>query len=142
LNNLIHILSGTVSQLENIWEGTSTSEKYFEMLRVSVERAAKVTAELMKYAGGADEKTLLHPALAPSPPHAPAPPPALPQKRCILVVDDEPMALALARMVLSEAGFDVVTAQSGFEALDLFQKDPSRFALVLLDHRLHRKTSP
>lgn len=133
LNNLIQIVSGTVSQLEDIWEGTSESEKYFEMLRVSVGRAANVTAELVKFIGGTDEKVLLHPALAPARKPAPAPPPRGSKKRCVLVVDDEPMALVLSKLVLTEAGFGVVTAQSGLEALDIFQKNPNRFALVLLD---------
>ena len=134
LNNLIQIVSGTVSQLENIWEGTPESEKYFEMLRVSVGRAAKVTAELVKHIGGTDQKVLLRPARAAARIPAPAPaPPRVPTKRSVLVVDDEPMALALSKVILTQAGFDVVTAQSGFEALDIFQKNPSRFALVLLD---------
>ncbi len=130
LNNLLQIVSGTVAQLENIWEGTPASEKYFEMLRTSVDRAANVTAQLMKQVGGTDEKKLPRPALAsvPKPPSAAALP-----KRCVLVVDDEPMALMLTKLVLSQAGFAVVTAQSGFEALDLFQKSPGHFALVLLD---------
>jgi len=130
LNNLLQIVSGTVAQLENIWEGTPASEKYFEMLRTSVERAANVTAQLMKQVGGTEEKKLLAPA--PKPPLS-APPSSAPAPRCVLVVDDEPMALMLTKLVLSQAGFAVVTAQSGFEALDLFQKSPGRFALVLLD---------
>ena len=134
LNNLLQIVSGTVAQLENIWEGTPASEKYFEMLRTSVDRAANVTAQLMKQVGGTDEKKLPRPALASAPKPPPNPPAvSTPPKRCVLVVDDEPMALMLTKLVLSQAGFEVVTAQSGFEALDFFQKSPGHFALVLLD---------
>src|SRR5438045_8697463 len=50
-----------------------------------------------------------------------------------MVVDDEQMALVLAKRVLVEAGFEVVTAQSGFECLDLFRKRPRHFDLILLD---------
>jgi CheY-like chemotaxis protein len=57
--------------------------------------------------------------------------PSLPRR--ILVVDDEPAARVLARRVFSEAGFDVVTAQSGFECLNHFRKEPRSFDLVLLD---------
>jgi two-component system, cell cycle sensor histidine kinase and response regulator CckA len=64
--------------------------------------------------------------------NAPPPPPAKAQ-RAIMVVDDEPMALVLAKRVLSEADFEVVTAQSGFECLDLFRKRPRHFDLILLD---------
>lgn len=136
LNNLIQIVSGTVALLENIWEGTPASEKYFEMLRESVGRAAKVTSQLVQQAGGADPKILLHPALGVLPREKPAPPPAPEKPRCILVVDDEPMALSLSKAVLIQDGFVAVTAQSGFEALDLFRKHPGRFALVLLDLRM------
>src|SRR6266705_2482226 len=54
-------------------------------------------------------------------------------KPTILVVDDEQMALVLIKRLLSESGYQVVTAQSGFEALDLFRRQPQAFQLVLLD---------
>ena len=133
LNNLIQIVSDTVAMLENIWEGAPESERYFEMLRKSVDRAAKVTAQLVQHVGGTEKKILMHPALNEP---AAVPPPArsgLHVLRCILVVDDEPMALMLLNQILSEAGHTVATAQSGFEALDYFRKEPSRFALTLLD---------
>src|SRR3982750_845587 len=63
LNNLIQIISGTSSLIENIWEGSPGSEKYFEMLRASVERAEQVTAQLVAQAGGASSKRLLPPGL-------------------------------------------------------------------------------
>jgi two-component system, cell cycle sensor histidine kinase and response regulator CckA len=53
--------------------------------------------------------------------------------RRILVVDDEPAARVLANRVLSEAGFEVTTVQSGFECLERFRKEPRGFDLVLLD---------
>src|SRR5205085_970193 len=56
-----------------------------------------------------------------------------PKKRSILVVDDEQMALTLVEKVLTEAGFQVATAQSGFECLDNFRRRPFDFELVLLD---------
>ncbi len=133
LNNLLQIVSDTVSMLENICEGATDSERYFDMLRKSVDRAAKVTAQIVQHVGGTEKKILMHPALNEP---AATPPPARPQirvSRCILVVDDEPMALMLLNQILSEAGHTVVTAQSGFEALDYFRKEPGRFALILLD---------
>jgi CheY-like chemotaxis protein len=56
-----------------------------------------------------------------------------PRPRRILVVDDEPAARVLAKRVLSEAGFEVTTVQSGFECLERFRKQPNGFNLVLLD---------
>ena len=64
LNNLLEIISGTSAAIENIWDGNDGSEKYFEMLRTSVDRAAKVTAQLVEHAGGPDKKVLFHPDLA------------------------------------------------------------------------------
>jgi CheY-like chemotaxis protein len=104
------------------------------MLRISVDRAAKVTAQLVEHAGGSDKKVLFHPELVSfaKPRNAPAPAPEK-KRRSLLVVDDEPMALVLSKRILSEVGFEVVTAQSGFECLDLFRKRPLHFDLVLLD---------
>jgi CheY-like chemotaxis protein len=133
LNNLLEIIAGTSSLIENIWDGNDGSEKYFQMLRASIDRAADITAELVAQAGGSDEKVLLHPELAAFARRRKAPEPPTPVKRCILAVDDEPMNLVLAKRILSPAGFEVITAGSGFECLDLFRKSPAKFDLVLLD---------
>ena len=50
-----------------------------------------------------------------------------------MVVDDEKMALTLIERLLREGGYDVVVAQSGFEAIDFFRKEPHSYSLVLLD---------
>src|SRR5476649_597947 len=92
LNNLLEIISGTSAAIENIWDGNDGSQKYFEMLRTSVDRAAQVTAQLVEHAGGSDKKVLIHPELAAfaKKKNATAPAPARKQ-RSLLVVDDEPM---------------------------------------------------
>ena len=56
-----------------------------------------------------------------------------PRPRRILVVDDEPAARVLANRVFTEAGFEVITVQSGFECLERFRKQPHGFDLILLD---------
>jgi two-component system, cell cycle sensor histidine kinase and response regulator CckA len=55
------------------------------------------------------------------------------RSRRILVVDDEPAARVLANRVFSEAGFEVITVQSGFECLTQFRERPHGFDLILLD---------
>lgn len=133
LNNLIQIISGTSSLIENIWEGRPGSEKYFEMLRASIERAEQVTAQLVAQAGGTNRKRLLpsdleqrfDEALIAGAPNQ--------RKHSILVVDDEPMALELLHGVLTDAGYEVAVAQSGFESLDLFRRDTQAFDLILTD---------
>jgi CheY-like chemotaxis protein len=133
LNNLLEIISGTSSTLENIWAGNDGAQKYFDMLRTSVDRAAAVTAELAEHAGGTNDKVLLHPELMDFARPRKMPTPTAKKTRRLLVVDDEPMALVLAKRILSEGGFEVETAQSGFECLDLFRRRPRHFDLILLD---------
>ena len=132
LNNLLQIISGTSSLIQTSGEDRESSEKYLAMLRASIERAEKVAADLTEQAGGTKQKVAMHPDLSgfvrpkTSADSARA-------KQSILVVDDEPMALTLVKRILTEAGYDVVTAQSGFECLDLFRQHPYGFNLVLLD---------
>lgn len=130
LNNLLQIISGTTEMIENIWEGRPGAARYFEMLRESVARAAEVTTELVERSGQLSGKIVLHPefnrrkneALS-----APAP------KQRIMIVDDEKMLLILTSEILKEAGYEVVTAESGFECLDQFRLGGRKFDLVLLD---------
>ena len=42
----------------------------------------------------------------------------------VLVVDDEPMARTLLRLMLVRAGFDVIEAEDGFVALEKLEEDP------------------
>ena len=55
-----------------------------------------------------------------------------PQKRSVLVIDDSVDVLLLQRMMLENEGFEVFTAASGLEALDMLDQinEPS---LILLD---------
>lgn len=49
----------------------------------------------------------------------------------VLIVDDEPMARTLLRLMLVRAGFNVAEAEDGFDALDKVRK--SRPDVILLD---------
>src|SRR5438094_1663900 len=133
LNNLIQIISGTSSLIENIWEGRAGSEKYFEMLRASIEPAEQVTAQLVAQAGGADRKRILSSDMEQRFDEALIAGAPTQRKHSILLVDDEPMALELLHGVLTDAGYDVSVAQSGFECLDLFRRDPHAYDLILTD---------
>jgi len=132
LNNLLQIISGTSAEISNLWEDHEDSEQYLDMLRSSIDRAEAVAAQLTEQSGRTDRKVLMHPELASF-----VRPPTITQlprpKQSVLVVDDEPMALVLIKRLLTEAGFQVVTAQSGFEGLDIFRKQPHAFQLILLD---------
>jgi len=133
LNNLIQIISGTSSLIENIWEGRPGSEKYFEMLRASIERAEQVTAQLVAQAGGSNCKRVLPSHLEQRFDEALIAGAPTQRKHSILVVDDEPMALELLHGILTDAGYEVSVAQSGFECLDLFRRDGRAYDLILTD---------
>lgn len=132
LNNLLQIIAGTSALIENIWEGNEGADKYFGMLRESVNRAAQVTTQLVELSGNNSDKIVMHPEYARLR-HAKTEPVGETEKKRIMVVDDERMLLILAGELLREAGYAVVTAQSGFECLDLFRASPRHFDLVLLD---------
>ena len=51
----------------------------------------------------------------------------------ILLVDDEEFVRDLGARILSKAGYNVLTATNGREALDLFEKERTQISLVILD---------
>jgi len=51
----------------------------------------------------------------------------------ILVIDDEPMVLAIERMALERAGFSVITAMSPGEAIRLFEPHRHEIDLAVID---------
>ncbi|MEJ2039431.1 MAG: PAS domain S-box protein, partial [Desulfosarcinaceae bacterium] len=51
----------------------------------------------------------------------------------ILLVDDEQMVLEVGRDLLEHLGYEVICADSGQKALDIFRRDPGAVDLVLLD---------
>ena len=51
----------------------------------------------------------------------------------ILLVDDEELVRDLGARILSKAGYDVLTAANGKEALDFFEKGRTQISLVILD---------
>jgi CheY-like chemotaxis protein len=130
LNNLLQIIAATTHQLEDIWDGDHGSEKYLSMLRASVERAASITAELVAHAAATETRPAPLVSMAPRPPE-----PAYGSEtaRRILVVDDDPAALLLFEQFLSVPGYEIVTAQSGFECLDRLARG-GNFDLVILDY--------
>ena len=134
LNNLLQIISGSRAALEKANNDEQQNAEYFEMLRASVDRAEVLGQELATQAGGTTEKAISNTGVGTflkrkSNRNKPV-------QQTILVVDDEKMALTLIGRFLREAGYDVVVAQSGFEAIDFFRREPHRYSLVLLDFSL------
>lgn len=61
------------------------------------------------------------------------PPSSTEAKVTILVVDDEAMIRQLTKTILTRAGYEVLVAENGVVALELFRAQPDRIALVILD---------
>ncbi len=131
LNNLLQIIANTNSLIEHACQGNEASAKHLAILRESIQRAEEVAAALVKQAGGPEEKILMNPQLATVAKKSAAGPAG--KKQSILVVDDEQLTLSLVSRILTEGGYQVTTAQSGFECLDHFRRSPYEFLLVLLD---------
>ena len=75
---------------------------------------------------------------------AEATPPEQPRGRgeLVLIVDDDPAMRQVARSTLIKAGFQVLTADGGKEALDLIETHRQRIALVLTDMMMPRMDGP
>ncbi len=56
----------------------------------------------------------------------------------ILLVDDEDVLRTTTKRLLAAAGYTVVTAADGVEAIAIFEADPGRFDLVILDLAMPR----
>ena len=55
------------------------------------------------------------------------------RRECILVAEDDGMLLSLARRILQEAGYEVIVAHDGEEAVRQFEENKERISLVLTD---------
>jgi len=60
-----------------------------------------------------------------------APPPV--DRGCLLLCDDEPLMRQVAGKILRHLGYEVLEAQDGVSALELFRAQASRVKLVILD---------
>jgi CheY-like chemotaxis protein len=56
----------------------------------------------------------------------------------ILIVDDEPLVRDVAKTVLERTGFQVVSAEGGEEALEIYRREGNAIDLVLLDYIMPR----
>jgi CheY-like chemotaxis protein len=138
LNNLLHVISESSKGLESFCPGAPEANRYFAMLRSAVDRATKVAGEMVdRIAGVEGELEPIAPKPSAEPKHTPAPGvcvfnPGGPRE-LLLMVDDEEYITALGQEMLAEGGYRVITANDGFEALELYRKMHSEIALVLLD---------
>ena len=51
----------------------------------------------------------------------------------VLLVDDEEVVRRMGKRMLSRLGYDVILAESGQEAIEIYHSRPNEIALVILD---------
>ncbi|HUU42110.1 MAG TPA: response regulator [Desulfatiglandales bacterium] len=54
-------------------------------------------------------------------------------KETVLLVDDEDMIIDVGEKILKKLGYDVITARSGKEAIELYKKNPDNIHMVVMD---------
>ena len=138
LNNLLQVISESSKALEPMCESSPEGMRYFAFLRTSLDRAKLVTAQLSARLGGqpmpaADSTN--EAAAAPRRSGAPIDNPAG-TRELILIIDDEALIVTLAKRMLTDAGYRVVTSAEPFQALEIFKQLKDEVDLVILDFTL------
>ncbi len=138
LNNLLQVISESSKALEPICESSPEGMRYFAFLRTSVDRAKLVTAQLAARLGGqqmpsADSKS--EASVTPRRSAVPIDNPAG-TRELILIIDDEALIVTLAKRMLTDAGYRVVTSAEPFQALEIFKQLKDEVDLVILDFTL------
>lgn len=143
LNNLLQVISESTELLERISSRTSDTNRYFAILRNSVSRAGKVTQMMIDRVGGFSVDANPHPG--PTIPPAAPPRVTLPPSEdvaiynpdgpleLLMIVDDEEFVTLLARRLLADRGYRVITASSGMRAVEIYRKLRDQISLVILD---------
>jgi PAS domain S-box-containing protein len=75
-------------------------------------------------------------AAAPVPPAQPLPTAPPPNRKLVLLADDEPDIRRLMTLLVRSAGWDVLAAAHGREAVDLFHQHADQIRLVFLDEEM------
>jgi len=57
----------------------------------------------------------------------------------ILVIDDEPVLRELAKSMLNQAGYEILTAKDGVEGIEIYKNNIDKISLVLLDMMMPNK---
>lgn len=151
LNNLLQMISESGEMLESHLKDDAEAQRFIAILRNGVARATDVTRGMATRVGGHDGVAApagvdhdAAPSQKSSPDSAGEPPiltglppieihnPTGPGE-LILIVDDEDFVTMLAKRVLSDEGYRVVTAKNGFQAIDIYRKLKEQISLVILD---------
>ncbi len=141
LNNQIQVISESAENLGKLLRGNADAERYLAILKTSVQRAGETTRTMVQRGGGdpsmAEGTSRVAEKPAPAPRQAGAPDFEIENpdgpRELLLIVDDEEFITLLAKQVLAEDGYRVVTAKNGFEAIAIYKALQDSIALVILD---------
>ena len=141
LNNLLQVISESSSVLEPLCDSSPEGMRYFAFLRTSLDRAKNVTAQLAARLGGLPYPLPETASVAPSPPRATRQATVAIEnpagtKELIFIIDDEPLIVAIAKRMLTDVGYRVVTSSEPFQALEIFKQLHDQVDLVILDFTL------
>jgi CheY-like chemotaxis protein len=143
-NNLLTAISGNAELAAGAARGDAVLLRYLDGIQSAAGEAAGLTAQLLTF--GRQNSEERSPSIASAPDHgttvtAPAVArPASTAKR-VLVVEDREIVRELAQNILADAGFEVVAAPNGDEALTI-SASSERFDLVLTDVVMPQMSGP
>lgn len=138
LNNLLQVIAETSKLLETRCLRDAETLRYTAMLQSGVDRATRAAQVMVDRIGG-------YRVEAPKSAFPLQQPVAVPvnedvqiynpqgHKELIMIVDDEELVTILAQRVLAEAGYRVVVARDGFQAIRNYRLLMNRISLIILD---------
>lgn len=129
LDALLEVISAGGSLPSEAIQSPEEREKYLRDLRAAIERAKEIGAGAARNPPSPGPST----PFSPFPKVGKGPPDLVTVKQSILHIDDDKGTLALVRQILTDAGYKVVSAESGFEGVDHFRRRPYDFSLALVD---------
>ena len=138
LNNLLQVISESSKAVEPMCESSPEGMRYFAFLRTSLDRAKQVTAQLAVRLGGQAAPPATPAAAQPATPKRASVDIDNPAgtKELILIIDDEALIVTLAKRMLTDAGYRVVTSAEPFQALEIFKQLKDEVDLIILDFTL------
>ncbi len=138
LNNLLQVISESSKAVQPMCEVSPEGTRYFAFLRSSLDRAKDVTTQLAARLGGHALPAALPQVAAPAAPKVPSVAIDNPAgtKELILIIDDEALIVTLAKRMLTDAGYRVVTSAEPFQALEIFKQLKNEVDLIILDFTL------
>lgn len=145
-NNLMMVIQGNISIMLHDTERDDPTFDRLKNMERYIKSGTRLTEKLLDYVekkGGSDGKPLsMSDEVERRDP--PAPPgrfqrgmeiyrQASQEKFRVLLVDDEELILDVGGQMLAKIGLDVVTAENGVKAIELFKQDRGGIDLVILD---------